>query len=351
AAGRGLFPNTLIQEVRRSISVEGYIPSSTSVTWVPPVDVVATSAMTWQWEPLATWRHVALLIIGCRYEVRFLSTRLGSEPIIGSLVQGSRIGYMAYSDWWIGNVYNLASGVIRALQVAFAKLACIVEQYIAQHSCSWCGGPFNSGNCPGCSSVGSGNEFVYDPNPYSYNETPNFFNQPPHHQYETYSCELCGDTLVMGDEVISTTLARETDEFIKSSVDDLILIPRDSEVTSDSNLECGMPVNTSLPTTDVREENFDINSPLGEHVVDFLTENEDISGLPRHLVKQLYSHLVKNPNFTKQMSDEPLGDNSKPRYYDVTFSKSLFDFNDDYTLCYDNTLFDKEFEEISSLDP
>ncbi|GJV37633.1 hypothetical protein Tco_1410110 [Tanacetum coccineum] len=60
--------------------------------------------------------------------------------------------------------------------------------------CSWCGGSFNGGNCPGCSSVGSGNEFVYDPNPYSYNETSNFFNQPLQHQYETYSCELCGDS-------------------------------------------------------------------------------------------------------------------------------------------------------------
>ncbi|GJZ20768.1 hypothetical protein Tco_0557358 [Tanacetum coccineum] len=59
--------------------------------------------------------------------------------------------------------------------------------------CSCCGGPFNGGNCPSCSSVGSGNEFVYDPNPYSYNETPSFFNQPPQHQYETYSCEFCGN--------------------------------------------------------------------------------------------------------------------------------------------------------------
>ncbi|GKD07299.1 hypothetical protein Tco_1186984 [Tanacetum coccineum] len=60
--------------------------------------------------------------------------------------------------------------------------------------CSWGGGTFNGGNCSGCSSVGSRNEFVYDPNPYSYNETPDFFNQPPHHQYETYLCELCGDS-------------------------------------------------------------------------------------------------------------------------------------------------------------
>ncbi|GKB49685.1 hypothetical protein Tco_0900438 [Tanacetum coccineum] len=58
--------------------------------------------------------------------------------------------------------------------------------------CSCCGGPFNGGNYPSCSSVGSGDEFVYDPNPYSYNETPNFFNQPPQYQYETYSCEFCG---------------------------------------------------------------------------------------------------------------------------------------------------------------
>ncbi|GKE14111.1 hypothetical protein Tco_1421688 [Tanacetum coccineum] len=47
------------------------------------------------------------------------------------------------------------------------------------------------------------------------------------------------------------------------------------------------------------------------------------------------------------MSDDPLGDDSKPRSYDVTFSNSLFNFNDDYTLCYDNPLFDDEFEDIS----
>ncbi|GJZ62882.1 hypothetical protein Tco_0619303 [Tanacetum coccineum] len=142
------------------------------------------------------------------------------------------------------------------------------------------------------------------------------------------------DTLLMGDEVISTTPERENDEFIKSSVDDLFPIPRESEVTSVcDDLECDMPVNTPLPTTDVREENIDINSPLGEYVVDFLIENADVADLPRHLVKQLFSHLVKNPSLTKRMSDEPLGDDSKPRSYDMTFSNPLFDFNDDFILC------------------
>ncbi|GKE21520.1 hypothetical protein Tco_1433032, partial [Tanacetum coccineum] len=101
------------------------------------------------------------------------------------------------------------------------------------------------------------------------------------------------DTLLMGDEVISTIPAREIDEFIKFSVDDLVPIPWESEVTSDSNLECDMPINTPLPTTDVREEDFDINSPLGEQVVDFLMENEDVAGLPRHLVKHLFSQKPK----------------------------------------------------------
>ncbi|GKC85792.1 hypothetical protein Tco_1141509 [Tanacetum coccineum] len=155
------------------------------------------------------------------------------------------------------------------------------------------------------------------------------------------------DTLLMGDEVISTTPARENDEFIKSSVDDRVPILRELEVTSVcDDFECDVPVSSPLPTT-----NVNINSPLGEQVVDFLMENEDIVDLPRHLVKQLFSYLVKKTSSTKRMSDEPLGDDSKPRSYDVTFSNLLFNFNDDFTLCNDNPLFDKELEDISSLDP
>ncbi|GKA31650.1 hypothetical protein Tco_0717955, partial [Tanacetum coccineum] len=158
-------------------------------------------------------------------------------------------------------------------------------------------------------------------------------------------------TFLMGDKVIRTTPERENDEIIKSSVDDLVPIPRESEMTSIcDDFECDMPVTIPLPTTDVIEENFDINSPLGEYVVDLLMENKDIAGLPRHLVKYLFNHLLKNPSLTKEMSDEPLGDDSTPRSYDVTFSNPLFDFNDDSTLCYDNPLFDEEFEDISSLD-
>ncbi|GJX36681.1 hypothetical protein Tco_0248238 [Tanacetum coccineum] len=50
--------------------------------------------------------------------------------------------------------------------------------------CSWCGGPFNGGNCRHCTNVSFGDEPVYDSNP---NSTPYFSNQLPYHNYETDS--------------------------------------------------------------------------------------------------------------------------------------------------------------------
>nr|GFB67615.1 hypothetical protein [Tanacetum cinerariifolium] len=67
------------------------------------------------------------------------------------------------------------------------------------------------------------------------------------------------DTLLMGDEDSSTNPVRETNEFIKSSTNDIVPIPKESKVTSGNNLECDMPDTIPLPTTDVKEENFDIN--------------------------------------------------------------------------------------------
>ncbi|GKG50769.1 hypothetical protein Tco_0538893, partial [Tanacetum coccineum] len=42
------------------------------------------------------------------------------------------------------------------------------------------------------------------------------------------------DSLIMGNEELSTILKKELDEFIKSSVEDLVPIPNESEDTSES---------------------------------------------------------------------------------------------------------------------
>ncbi|GJT03193.1 retrovirus-related pol polyprotein from transposon TNT 1-94 [Tanacetum coccineum] len=54
------------------------------------------------------------------------------------------------------------------------------------------------------------------------------------------------DSLIMGDENLSTIPEKEPDEFIKPSVEDLIPIPSESEDTDDE----------SLPEEDIQDENF-----------------------------------------------------------------------------------------------
>ncbi|GJU48667.1 hypothetical protein Tco_1218222 [Tanacetum coccineum] len=67
--------------------------------------------------------------------------------------------------------------------------------------CSWCGGPFNGGNCRHCTNVSFGDEPVYDSNPNSYNQTPNFSNPPSQPQTSSinqFHCFHCGDPLEDG---------------------------------------------------------------------------------------------------------------------------------------------------------
>ncbi|GKD72645.1 hypothetical protein Tco_1330927 [Tanacetum coccineum] len=135
------------------------------------------------------------------------------------------------------------------------------------------------------------------------------------------------DTLLMGGEVIRTIPATKTGEFIKSSVDDLVSIPRESEVTSDSDLECDMPATTPLPTTDIREENLYINLPLGEHFDTLSTGDREINFDPIRDIEELERLLDDDHVLVPREFDEPLG------------------HSDSISRSYD------EFEDISSLEP
>ncbi|GKF25913.1 hypothetical protein Tco_0081807 [Tanacetum coccineum] len=56
-------------------------------------------------------------------------------------------------------------------------------------------------------------------------------------------------SLIMGDEHLSTIPEKESDELIKSSVENLVSIPSESEVISDNKSECDVPVDDeSSPT-------------------------------------------------------------------------------------------------------
>nr|GEU87660.1 nuclear pore complex protein NUP98A isoform X1 [Tanacetum cinerariifolium] len=118
-----------------------------------------------------------------------------------------------------------------------------------------------------------GNSFTYDSKSNLVHDSPNVFNPPP--QPSLYSCEFCendaqeqywnipvcyddvtpilsteepDNSLSMGDEYLDTIPATESDEFIKSSVENLVPIPKyveapplDSELVSLEVMEIVIP--------------------------------------------------------------------------------------------------------------
>ncbi|GJZ18793.1 hypothetical protein Tco_0555383 [Tanacetum coccineum] len=116
------------------------------------------------------------------------------------------------------------------------------------------------------------------------------------------------DTFLMGDEVISTILERENDEFIKSSVDDLVLIPRESELTLDStDLECSMPIDPPLPCTDVSGDTVvDIDLLLGEHLDTLSMGDREIDFNPSRDIEELERLLADDSVLVPRVFDEPL---------------------------------------------
>ncbi|GJX88133.1 hypothetical protein Tco_0340147 [Tanacetum coccineum] len=59
-------------------------------------------------------------------------------------------------------------------------------------TCKWCGHGLKEGFCLFCASRDE-NASIDAPNPKPFNDPPNVFTHPPQPQYETYSCELCGN--------------------------------------------------------------------------------------------------------------------------------------------------------------
>nr|GEW92170.1 hypothetical protein [Tanacetum cinerariifolium] len=227
--------------------------------------------------------------------------------------------------------------------------------------CSWCGGPFNGGNCRHCTHVSFGDEPVYDSNPNSYNQTPDFSNPPPHHNYKIDSSSICyddddddeektiplcdiisqlplsivintsppilpiedpEDSLIMGDEELSTIPKKETNEVIKSSVGDFVPIPSESEDTSRSESKCNLP-------------SYDVFSPIN------VPEGKSVT-----FSSPLFD---SNDHFTSS-DDESLSDEDVPEDNVKIYSNPIFEFDDEYISSDVNPLFDEVLEDIESKD-
>ncbi|GJZ02937.1 hypothetical protein Tco_0520898 [Tanacetum coccineum] len=66
------------------------------------------------------------------------------------------------------------------------------DEHCKRCTCKWCGSGLSKGFCFICASSNE-NSSIDNPNPNSFNDSPDFSDFPPQPQYETYSCELCGN--------------------------------------------------------------------------------------------------------------------------------------------------------------
>ncbi|GKD76081.1 hypothetical protein Tco_1334363 [Tanacetum coccineum] len=74
------------------------------------------------------------------------------------------------------------------------------------------------------------------------------------------------NSLIIRDEDLRTIPEKESEEFIKSSVEDLVPIPRESEDTSDSDKECDLPFCSNSVT---------FSNPLYDSNDDFISSNDE----------------------------------------------------------------------------
>ncbi|GKF79710.1 hypothetical protein Tco_0235278, partial [Tanacetum coccineum] len=130
------------------------------------------------------------------------------------------------------------------------------------------------------------------------------------------------DSLIMGDEHLSTIPEKESNEFIKSSVEDLVPIPSESKDTSKSDSECNLPSCDDFSPINIPEGKFvTLSNPLFDSNDDFTSSDDE------------------------SLSDEDvLEDNVK------IYSNPFFEFDDEYISSDVNPLFDEVLEDIESKD-
>ncbi|GKE14589.1 hypothetical protein Tco_1422166 [Tanacetum coccineum] len=126
------------------------------------------------------------------------------------------------------------------------------------------------------------------------------------------------DSLIMGNEELSTIPEKELDEVIKSSVEDLVPILSESKDTSESDSDCDLPsCNDFSPINVFKEKSMTFSNPIFD----------------------------SNDDFTSS-DDESLSDGDVPEDNVKIYSNALFEFDDEYTSSDVNPLSDEVLENI-----
>ncbi|GJU38310.1 hypothetical protein Tco_1191267 [Tanacetum coccineum] len=130
------------------------------------------------------------------------------------------------------------------------------------------------------------------------------------------------DSLIMGNEHLSTIPEKESDEFIKSSVEDLVPNPCEYEDTSESDSDCNLPSRDDFSSINLPEEkSVTFSNPLFDLNDDFTSSDDE----------SLFDEDVLEENFK-------------------IYSNPLFEFDYEYISSDVNPLFDEVFKDIENKD-
>ncbi|GKB43925.1 hypothetical protein Tco_0888867 [Tanacetum coccineum] len=122
------------------------------------------------------------------------------------------------------------------------------------------------------------------------------------------------DSLIMGNEELSTIPEKESNKLIKSSVEDYVPNPSEFEDTSGSDSECDLPLCDDFSP---------INIPKGKSMI---------------FSNPLFD---SNDNFTSS-DDKSLSDKDVPKNKVKIYSNPFFKFDDEYISSNVNSLFDED---------
>ncbi|GJU13022.1 hypothetical protein Tco_1135418 [Tanacetum coccineum] len=165
------------------------------------------------------------------------------------------------------------------------------------------------------------------------------------------------NSLSMGDEHLSTIPETESDEVIKSSVEDLVLIPSESEGISDDT--CDVPFCDNSPPLDVLNDHFEIFSDFNDDDNSFEDINfVEASPPDSELVslKEMKDDILREKLLNINLlitKIESLNDSSTPDYVfkslpifiPIEDNDSFFEMSDTSLFYSDNSL--PEFETFS----
>ncbi|GKE12194.1 hypothetical protein Tco_1415745, partial [Tanacetum coccineum] len=183
---------------------------------------------------------------------------------------------------------------------------------------------------PTCNSENE-NSFTYDSKPNFVDDSPNVFNPPP--QPPMYSCEFCGnnaryeqaakdrywkipicydddedytiattpvlstkepvDSLIMGDEHLDTIPEIESDEIIKSSVENLVPIPSEFEGIFDNT--CDVPVCEDPSTFYALKDHSEILSDSNDDGIS--SDDDDFEDIEYVSLEKVHYRSVSLPDY------------------------------------------------------